>query len=120
MELYCVSLPGNPTVTKLSINVGGANDADVALFAKLAVPINDPLNDPVLICNELLTVPVGRNCITCADEETMFAGIFDRPVYDICDDADTNPGIFGPSGPVAPWIPVGPVVPWGPVGPVVP
>ena len=33
-----VSLPGNPTVMKLSMNVGGANELDIALFAQLDVP----------------------------------------------------------------------------------
>ena len=34
-------------------------DADVAAFAQLLVPTNEPLNEPVLICTELETMPVG-------------------------------------------------------------
>lgn len=47
IELYVVLLPSNPTVTKLSMKVGGAKDALVAFCAQLAVPVNDPTNDPV-------------------------------------------------------------------------
>lgn len=64
IELNCVVLPTCPTVIKLSINVGGAYEADVALFAQLLVPINapvkEPLNEPVLICSELDTTPTGN------------------------------------------------------------
>jgi hypothetical protein len=45
-----------------------ANELEIALLAQLAVPnveplcvpINDPVNEPVLICAELDTVPVGN------------------------------------------------------------
>jgi hypothetical protein len=58
-----------------------ANDADVIL----------PLKLPVLICNELETVPVGKNVVTCAELLTMFAGILESPVYDTCPELDTTP-----------------------------
>ena len=39
-------------------------DALIALFAQLLVPtkfpVNEPLNEPVLICVELETVPLGN------------------------------------------------------------
>ena len=65
-----------------------ANELDIALLAQLAVPnveplwvpINDPVKEPVLICVELLTVPVGKNAITCVELDTMFTGMLDRAV----------------------------------------
>lgn len=32
--------------------------------------MNDPVNEPVLICTELLTVPTGNAPITCNELET--------------------------------------------------
>jgi hypothetical protein len=49
-----------------------AKEDEIVLMAQLAVPkvdplcvpINEPVKEPVLICSELLTVPVGKNAIT--------------------------------------------------------
>ena len=73
--------------------VSGVNVIDVAadaVFAKDADVIL-PLKLPVLICNELETVPVGKNVVTCAELLTMFAGILESPVYDTCPELDTTP-----------------------------
>lgn len=56
MEVNVVSLPGNPTITRLSMNVGGAYEAVSAYEAEVILP----LNEPVLICWELLTSPLGN------------------------------------------------------------
>ena len=99
-----VSLPGNPTVTRLSMNVGGAyeaevandavagvnvidvaalavvaNELDIALVAQLLVPnsdpVNEPVNDPVLNCVDEETVPAG---IGAHDAEVANDALVDR------------------------------------------
>jgi hypothetical protein len=58
IELNCVLLPGNPTVTKLSMNVGGVYEAVCAYEADVITPVNDPLNDPVLSFNTTIADPL--------------------------------------------------------------
>jgi hypothetical protein len=91
-EVNCVELDttpaGNVAVAFAAYDAVVANELDTALLAQLAVPnveplrvpINDPVNEPVLICAELDTVPVGKNAITCAELLTMFVGTLLSPV----------------------------------------
>ena len=68
-----------------------ANDDDTALLAQLAVPnveplwipINDPVKEPVLICEELETTPAG-NVAVAFNAYDAVAGI---KVMDVAADA---------------------------------
>jgi hypothetical protein len=70
-------------------NIVGANDAEVAKDAEMAVlasPINDPVKLPVLICKELLTIPAG-NMVGAKDADVANDDVNGVNVIDVAADA---------------------------------
>jgi hypothetical protein len=107
--LACAELDTVPAGTD-----DGANEAEIAFVAQLdvptKVPVNEPLNEPVLICSELDTVPLGstvganeeliaNEAVVARDDDTAQLLVPTRvPVNEplklpvlICVDEDTNP-----------------------------
>jgi hypothetical protein len=76
-----------PVLTAKVIDVAAdavvANELEIALLAQLLVPNNDPLwiptnepvKEPVLICAELDTVPVGNPDGSIYDDETALLAV---------------------------------------------
>ena len=80
IEVAALAVVANEDVDGTKV-IDVAADAVVAkLLVPANVPVNEPVNDPVLICAELLTVFAGNSAVTCADEDTIFAGILLNPV----------------------------------------
>ena len=59
----------------------------------LCVPINEPVNDPVLICKELLTIPLG-NIVGAKDAEVANDAVSGVNVIDVAaDDVSANDAV---------------------------